>query len=139
MQLLRGPVGSSVELLLHRQDGRRSFVTLVRAPTPRPPEAQLVAQSLPLKTNNEQPHERDPKVSFLEQQQKKAPHHGVGVGLAENRAGELYIAKLMSGGAAAASGSLELGDVLQAVQGRPVAGLSKSEVCDRSTTLPALV
>ena len=167
--MLRGSVGSSVELLLHRQDGSRNLVTLMRAHPPRPP-LQQVGRHLTLKTadTGEQTHVRDPKGSDdVEQQQqqqqhqqqqqqqqhqqqqqqqqqqgsrrsssssrasvrrKTVPHRGVGIGLAENGTGGLLIAKLLPGGAAAASGRIQVGDLLQAVQGQSVVGWSKSEV-----------
>ena len=51
----------------------------------------------------------------------------IGIGVAVNAGGRPYVAELQPGGAAATSGSLQVGDVLLSVQAMSLASLSRSE------------
>jgi len=59
--------------------------------------------------------------------QERLRKASIGIGVAVNAGGRPYVAELQPGGAAATSGSLQVGDVLLSVQGMSLASLSRSE------------
>ena len=141
MKKLRGRVGTNVELLLHRTqptgESVTFSVTLTRAAV-KAQEASLgdangielrhtqpvATFATPLATEQHNAVEAPAEAAQPTQQSPKT----VGIGLTEKTAGICTVAKLLPGSAAAAAGTLVVGDVVVDVAGTNVRGLPKRQV-----------